>query len=116
MINVVEASNGTGKQARIRGIEVGGKTGTAQNPHGDDHSWFVSFAPAGDPQIVVAVLMENAGSGAAVAAPIARRVMMAYLGIEEPAAAVVRSPDSGPSAQAVSPEGPGVGQEAASGL
>ena len=116
MVNVVEASNGTGKQARIRGIEVGGKTGTAQNPHGDDHSWFVSYAPARDPQIVVAVLMENAGSGAAVAAPIARRVMMAYLGIEEPAAAVVRSPDSGPPAQVVSPEGPGIGQEAASGF
>lgn len=116
MIGVVEASNGTGKQARVRGIEVGGKTGTAQNPHGEDHSWFVSFAPAKDPQIVVAVLVENAGSGAAVAAPIARRVMMAYLGIEEPATAGVRPPEPGTPARGISPEGPGVGQEAASGL
>jgi len=84
MVNVVQGTNGTGKQARIRGIEVGGKTGTAQNPHGDDHSWFVMYAPARDPRIVVAVVVENAGSGAAVAAPIARKVAMAYLGFEEP--------------------------------
>lgn len=95
MVNVVEASNGTGKQARIRGLEVGGKTGTAQNPHGDDHSWFVSFAPASDPKIVVAVLVENAGSGAAVAAPMARRVMMAYLGVEEAKAGVSHGRDQG---------------------
>jgi len=82
MVNVVMAPNGTGKQARIPGIEVGGKTGTAQNPHGEDHSWFVSFAPAHEPEIVVAVLVENAGSGGAVAAPIAREVMKAYLRIE----------------------------------
>jgi len=84
MIGVVEAPNGTGKQARVPGIRVGGKTGTAQNPHGEDHSWFVSFAPAEDPVIVVAVLVEHGGSGAAVAAPIAREVTMAYLGIESP--------------------------------
>jgi len=88
MVNVVQGSNGTGKQARIRGMEVGGKTGTAQNPHGEDHSWFVMYAPAEEPRIVVAVIVENAGSGAAVAAPIARKVTMAYLGLEEPTPAV----------------------------
>ncbi len=105
MINVVEGSNGTGKQARIRGIEVGGKTGTAQNPHGNDHSWFVAFAPAHEPRIVVAVIVENAGSGAAVAAPIARKVAMAYLGLEE-AQAVPKSPaQAGPGATEAPSEG-----------
>jgi penicillin-binding protein 2 len=84
MVNVVEAPNGTGKQARVPGIEVGGKTGTAQNPHGEDHAWFVSFAPADDPKIALAVLVENAGSGGANAAPIAREVIRAYLRIEDP--------------------------------
>ncbi|MFH1502500.1 MAG: penicillin-binding protein 2 [Candidatus Eisenbacteria bacterium] len=105
MVNVVESQTGTGKQARIRGMEVGGKTGTAQNPHGDDHSWFVSFAPAHDPRIVVAVVVENAGSGAAVAAPIARKVTMAYLGLKEPAP-VPRTPDGGDT-QDRSPDGAG---------
>lgn len=106
MVNVVEASNGTGKQARIRGIEVGGKTGTAQNPHGDAHSWFVSFAPAHDPQIVVAVIVENAGSGAAVAAPIARKVTMAYLGLEEPVpGAAVTAAHAGEGPEETTPEG-----------
>lgn len=82
MVNVVEASNGTGKLARVPGIEVGGKTGTAQNPHGEDHAWFVSYAPADDPQIVVAVLVEHGGGGGAIAAPIAGEVIRAYLGIE----------------------------------
>jgi len=84
MVNVVEAPNGTGKQARVPGIQVGGKTGTAQNPHGEDHAWFISFAPADDPQIALAVLVENAGSGGAIAAPIAREVIKAYLRIEDP--------------------------------
>ncbi len=79
MVNVVEAPNGTGKLARVPGIEVGGKTGTAQNPHGEDHAWFVCFAPADDPEIVVAVLIEHGGGGGAIAAPIAREVLKAYL-------------------------------------
>lgn len=83
MVNVVQAPKGTGKQARVPGIEVGGKTGTAQNPHGEDHAWFVAFAPASAPEIVVAVLVENAGSGGAVAAPIARHVLRAYFRIED---------------------------------
>ncbi len=94
MVNVVEASNGTGKLARVPGIEVAGKTGTAQNPHGEDHAWFVSYAPADDPQIVVAVLVEHGGGGGAIAAPIAGEVIRAYLGIElpEPVAVVHEEP------------------------
>jgi cell division protein FtsI/penicillin-binding protein 2 len=84
MVGVVEAPNGTGKLARIRGIEVAGKTGTAQNPHGEDHAWFIAYAPASSPSIAIAVLVENAGGGGAVAAPIARRVIRAYLRIADP--------------------------------
>lgn len=73
MVNVVKS--GTGKSARISGIEVAGKTGTAENPHGKPHSWFIGFAPAEDPQIAIAVIIENGGSGGSNAAPIAGKVM-----------------------------------------
>ncbi len=99
MVNVVEAPNGTGKQARVPGIEVGGKTGTAQHPHGEGHAWFVSFAPADDPQIAIAVLVENAGSGGAIAAPIAREVTKAYLRIED------EPPPVAPRRQEIEPAG-----------
>jgi penicillin-binding protein 2 len=98
MVNVVEAPNGTGKLARIPGIEVGGKTGTAQNPHGENHAWFLSFAPADDPKIVLAVLVENAGGGGAIAAPIAGRIMKAYLRIGDPVPPAPRSDFGEPAA------------------
>jgi penicillin-binding protein 2 len=60
-------------------IEIAGKTGTAQNPHGKDHAIFIAFAPFDNPKIAVSVLVENAGYGATYAAPIARDVIMAYL-------------------------------------
>ena len=69
MFNVV--NGGTGGRGAVRGIQVAGKTGTAQNPHGDDHAWFISFAPLENPTIAIAVLIENGGSGGAIAAPIA---------------------------------------------
>jgi penicillin-binding protein 2 len=72
-------SFGTGTLAGIRNCEVCGKTGTAQNPHGNDHSLFVGFAPADDPQILVCILVENAGHGGSVAAPIAGKIMNIYL-------------------------------------
>ncbi|TYO97380.1 peptidoglycan D,D-transpeptidase FtsI family protein [Desulfallas thermosapovorans] len=72
MIAVVR--EGTGKAAALPGITVAGKTGSAENPHGRSHAWFVGFAPAHQPRVAVAVLLENAGSGGAVAAPIAREV------------------------------------------
>lgn len=77
MWQVVEA--GTGRVAQLPGIEVCGKTGTAQNPHGEDHSVFVCFAPRNNPKIAIAVLVENAGFGAAWAAPIASLMMEKYL-------------------------------------
>jgi penicillin-binding protein A len=84
MVAVVES--GTGGNARISGVSVGGKTGTAQNaPDSPPHAWFVGLAPAGNPRIAVAVVLENGGgatevSGNRLAAPIAREVMRAVLG------------------------------------
>jgi len=77
MIAVVQ--RGTGTPAQLPGVTVAGKTGTATNPFGASHSWFVCFAPAESPRVVVAVVVENAGYGAEVAAPIAREVMRTAL-------------------------------------
>ena len=77
MVAVVR--NGTGTVAALPGITVAGKTGTATNPHGSAHSWFVCFAPADAPRVAVAVIVENAGYGADVAAPIARDVLRVAL-------------------------------------
>ncbi|HEX9408015.1 MAG TPA: penicillin-binding protein 2 [Methylomirabilota bacterium] len=74
---------GTGGAARIPGVEVAGKTGTAQSvsksdsAKGQDHAWFASFAPAQDPEVVVVVLVERGGKGGQVAAPIARQIYQA---------------------------------------
>jgi penicillin-binding protein 2 len=77
MHDVVE--HGTAYIARIPGIEICGKTGTAQNPHGKDHSIFFAFAPKDHPKIAIAVVIENAGFGATWAAPIASLMMEQYL-------------------------------------
>jgi penicillin-binding protein 2 len=73
MLHVVE--RGTGRSAFIPGVEVAGKTGTSENPHGEPHSWFIAFAPFQEPEIAIAVIIENGGAGSAVAAPIARMCM-----------------------------------------
>lgn len=70
---------GTGKIARIEGYEVCGKTGTVQNPFGEDHSAFITFTPKDDPKIVVAAFVENSGWGSSYAAPIASLIMEKYL-------------------------------------
>ncbi len=72
-------TNGTGRTAQIPGIVVAGKTGTAQNPHGADHSVFALIAPADDPKIVIFCLVENGGFGATVACPIASLLAELYL-------------------------------------
>jgi penicillin-binding protein 2 len=69
---------GTGGAAYVPGKNVCGKTGTAQNPHGDNHALFVCFAPRENPEIAIAVVVENAGYGGDVAAPIARKVLMQH--------------------------------------
>jgi penicillin-binding protein 2 len=79
LIGVVN-EGGTGAAARLPGVTIGGKTGTAQSvaksesAKGQDHAWFASFAPAEDPQVVVVVLVERGGKGGQVAAPIARQI------------------------------------------
>lgn len=67
--------NGTGRWYNIDSLGMCGKTGTAQNPHGDDHAIFMGFAPMNNPKIAVAVVVENAGYGATWAAPIASLMM-----------------------------------------
>lgn len=79
MQQVVEADHGTARRARIDSIAVCGKTGTAENPHGEDHSVFMAFAPKEDPKIAIAVYVENAGFGGTWAAPIASLIMEKYL-------------------------------------
>jgi penicillin-binding protein 2 len=91
MLSVV--NEGTGARARVPGIPIGGKTGTAQvvrkgegKGQADlkDHGWFVSFAPADNPQIAVVVLVENGGFGGLVAAPVAKAVYEAAFGAPQP--------------------------------
>ena len=77
MVQVVK--RGTGTAARLPGVTVAGKTGTATNPHGPSHAWFVAFAPAEAPRVVVAIVVENVGYGGTYAAPIAREVLRVAL-------------------------------------
>ncbi len=79
MIEVV--NSGTGTAAALKGVQVAGKTGTAEVVNNTSHAWFAGFAPAGDPKVAVVVLVENGGSGGSVAAPIARQVIAAALGL-----------------------------------
>jgi peptidoglycan glycosyltransferase len=79
MMMVAVVRRGTGTAAALPGVQVAGKTGTATNPQGIAHSWFVAFAPAETPRVAVAIVVENAGYGAAVALPIARRVLATAL-------------------------------------
>ncbi|HON19191.1 MAG TPA: penicillin-binding protein 2 [Salinivirgaceae bacterium] len=69
----------TARIARVDGLEICGKTGTAQNPHGKDHSIFIAFAPKNNPKIAIAVYVENAGFGATWSAPIASLMIEKYL-------------------------------------
>ncbi|MBN1638801.1 MAG: penicillin-binding protein 2 [Ignavibacteriales bacterium] len=78
MFKVVHGS-GTARSVFIPNLTIAGKTGTVQNPHGANHAVFIAFAPYDDPQIAVAVLVENVGYGATYAAPIAKKIIEEYL-------------------------------------
>jgi peptidoglycan glycosyltransferase len=81
MTNVVKSGTGTG--GALSGIEVAGKTGTADNPKGGNYAWFIAFAPVQDPKVAIAVVVEQTNqsqTGGEVAAPIAARVMRKLLG------------------------------------
>ena len=71
--------SGTGRYSAVEGIDICGKTGTAENPHGDDHSIFVSFAPKVNPKIAIAAVIENSGYGSTYAAPISTLMIEQYL-------------------------------------
>lgn len=71
--------SGTSRLAELKGYDVCGKTGTAQNPHGQDHSTFLSFAPKDNPRIAISVYVENGGFGASIALPIASLIEEYYL-------------------------------------
>ena len=79
MSAVVNQPSGTAWYSKIEDIEMCGKTGTVQNPHGKDHSVFVAFAPRNNPKIAIAVIVENAGSGATWSAPIASLMVEKYI-------------------------------------
>jgi penicillin-binding protein 2 len=81
MESVVGGPQGTGKMAAVAGIRVAGKTGTAQNPHGEDHALFIGFAPVDTPEMAFAIVIENAGHGGSVAAPAARKILNHYFGL-----------------------------------
>lgn len=78
MRQVVTAGSGR-YYADLDSVAIAGKTGTAQNPHGEDHGWFIAFAPYDNPQIAIAVLMENSGFGSISAAPVASLLIEKYL-------------------------------------
>lgn len=96
LVGVVNESHGTGSRARLRGIQVAGKTGTAQVVtldmlkdfeegeeipiHYRDHAWFLAVAPADKPALAFAILIENGGHGGSAAAPIAKELIKKYLG------------------------------------
>ncbi len=78
-VNAPQGAGGTARRAFINDIAVCGKTGTAQNPHGKDHSVFMCFAPKDDPKIAVCVYLENSGAGGTWAAPVASLIVEKYL-------------------------------------
>ena len=92
----VVISSGTGGGAYIPGLVVAGKTGTAQNPHGEDHAWFIVYAakPGESASIAIAVLVENGGHGGTTAAPVARKMILAHFGMADPAAPRPISPEA----------------------
>ena len=77
---------GTAARVRIKGLDVYGKTGTAQNPHGEDHGWFLAFAgrEGEAPSIALAVFVEFGEGGSSAAGPIARAMLEAYFGLDKP--------------------------------
>jgi penicillin-binding protein 2 len=79
LVQVVNEPTGTARGSRLRRWTLAGKTGTAQNPHGADHAWFVGYAPAEDPVILAVAIVESGGHGSSAAAPIVSKLIEFYL-------------------------------------
>ncbi|PIQ27831.1 MAG: hypothetical protein COW63_15260 [Bacteroidetes bacterium CG18_big_fil_WC_8_21_14_2_50_41_14] len=79
MLEVFDGDHGTARYYRLDSIRQCGKTGTVQNPHGDDHSLFIAYAPMENPRIALAVVVENAGYGSTWAAPIASLMIEKFM-------------------------------------
>lgn len=98
MVRVVNDTGGTARGSRLEGWVMAGKTGTTQNPHGDDHALFVGFAPADEPEVLGVAVVEFGKSGSRAAAPLIRKILQAYLDrryperAAAPAAAAARTP------------------------
>lgn len=91
MRGVIEAEDGTGHNAAVKGLTMGGKTGTSQNPHGADHALFTSYVPAEDPELALVVVLERRGHGGAAAAPVAAAFWRAYVAIRNGPMAVAEA-------------------------
>jgi peptidoglycan glycosyltransferase len=90
-------SEGTGRSIDGPELAIAGKTGTAENPRGAPHSWFLGFAPAESPELAVAVLVEHGGFGSRAAAPIARDLLLGGLGLPGPDATPAARPGQSPA-------------------
>ena len=77
---VIISPKGTGRRAdpKIKGLDIFGKTGTAENPHGEPHAWFIGYGLKNDKMISIVIMLENGGHGGEVAAPIARSIFKKY--------------------------------------
>ena len=83
MHNVVNGSAGTARTVKHPEVLIAGKTGTSQNPQGEDHAWFIGYAPEENPVIAIAVFVENGGGGGKVAGPIAREIFKEFFRLEK---------------------------------
>lgn len=92
---VVEGDKGTARRLRNDDYSIGGKTGTVQNPHGNEHAWFVGLAPLENPEIVVCAILENAGHGSEAAAPVVGQIIRTYMDKHYGNAVVLTSEETG---------------------
>ncbi|MDQ2670821.1 MAG: penicillin-binding protein 2 [Gemmatimonadota bacterium] len=114
MIAVLEGGTGSASRRFAGGLRIGGKTGTAQNPHGKDHGWFLGFAPAEDPEIIVGSIMEFYEHGSTVAPFVVQAISRYLLGPQPPPVAAAPRPapvqvqelpaDSAPRAVTIPPD------------
>ena len=79
MQTAVEGKSGTAQSGKLDNLIICGKTGTAENPHGDDHSIFIAFAPKKNPKIAIAIYVENGGWGSDIATPIGSLCIEKYI-------------------------------------